>query len=65
MSSEDWVADLTDEVKPRLSKDGRLYGLPLWEASTSGTLYNKRIFENLGLRVPETQEEFFPCARGC
>ncbi|KTD85192.1 ABC transporter substrate-binding protein [Paenibacillus etheri] len=59
MSSEDWVADLTDEVKPRLSKDGRLYGLPLWEASTSGTLYNKRIFENLGLRVPETQEEFF------
>lgn len=59
MSGEDWVADLTEEVKPRLSKDGKLYGLPLWMASTSGTLYNKRIFEKLGLRVAETQEEFF------
>ncbi|BBI35861.1 ABC transporter substrate-binding protein [Cohnella abietis] len=59
MSGEAWESDLTDEVRPRLMKDGKLYGLPLWEASTSGTLYNKRIFEKLGLHVPESQEEFF------
>jgi len=59
MSGEAWASDLTDKVRPRLMKDGKLYGLPLWESSTSGTLYNKRIFEKLGLQVPESQEEFF------
>lgn len=59
LSNEAWVSDLTEEVRPRLMKDGKLYGLPLWEASISGTLYNKRIFHELGLQVPQTQAQFF------
>lgn len=64
MSGETWASDLTDAVRPRLTKDGKLFGLPLWEASTSGTLYNKRIFQQLGLQVPDSQEQFFAvCAK--
>ncbi|MFC5529380.1 ABC transporter substrate-binding protein [Cohnella yongneupensis] len=63
LSGEAWVSDLIEAVKPRLMKDGKLYGLPLWEAATSGMIYNKRIFERLGLRVPTNQSEFFDVCR--
>lgn len=34
--------------------DGRIYGVPYENVSASGIYYNKKIFEELGLEVPET-----------
>lgn len=53
-----WVEDLTDTSINQSIYNGKVIGLPHWEASVSGTLYNKEIFEKYHLSVPETQQEF-------
>lgn len=53
-----WASDLQEYVVDQSKFDGKLYGLPHWEASISGLLYNKEIFENLGIAIPNTQAEF-------
>lgn len=54
-----WVDDLTDVSINQAVYHGKVIGLPHWEASISGTLYNKELFRRLGLTPPQTQEEFF------
>lgn len=57
-SDAPWVEDLTDTSINQTVYNGWITGLPHWEASVSGTLYNKEIFEKHHLNVPKTQEEF-------
>jgi raffinose/stachyose/melibiose transport system substrate-binding protein len=58
LSDEDWVADLTDDFKAVVSTDNGLYGAP-WGTSFAGAvLYNKKVYESLGLEVPTTWDEF-------
>ncbi|MCF0132808.1 MAG: carbohydrate ABC transporter substrate-binding protein [Blautia sp.] len=57
-SDAEWVADIEDSILPQATFDGEVIGLPFWEASHSGCLYNKVIFEENGLAVPTNQEEF-------
>lgn len=53
-----WVDDLTEVSINQTIYHGKVIGLPHWETSISGTLYNKDIFERLGLTPPQTQTEF-------
>lgn len=55
---EPWVEDLTDTSINQTIYNGRVIGLPHWEASVSGTIYNKKLFEKYNLDIPATQEEF-------
>lgn len=57
-SNAEWVDDLTDTSINQTVYNGKIIGLPHWEASVSGTLYNKKIFKKYQLKTPETQEEF-------
>lgn len=57
-SNEVWVNDLTDTSVNQTIYNGKVIGLPLWEASISGTVYNKRLFDRLHIEIPQTQEEF-------
>lgn len=57
-SDAEWVEDLTDTSINQTVYHGKIIGLPFWEASVSGTLYNKKIFDQYKLEIPQTQEEF-------
>lgn len=54
-----WVDDLTDTALNQTIYHGKVLGLPYWEASVSGTLYNKDVFRRYDLAEPRTQDEFF------
>lgn len=57
-SNAPWVADAVDTVLPQAKVNGKVYGIPFWEASVSGAFYNKKIFAQLGINIPSTQAEF-------
>ena len=58
-SDAEWVSDIEDMVLSQTKRDGIIYGLPYWEASISGCVYNKKIFDESGIDVPTTQDEFY------
>lgn len=57
-SDAQWVDDLTDTSINQTVYHGKIIGLPHWEASISGTLYNKKIFDKYNIEIPQNQKEF-------
>lgn len=57
-SDAPWVSDLADIAINQSIYHGRIVGLPHWEASISGTLYNKKLFKKFGITPPTNQSEF-------
>lgn len=58
LSKESWVKDLTKDFKTVVSTDKGLYGTP-WGTSFAGAvLYNKKVYDQLGLTVPTTWADF-------
>ena len=62
-SEAKWVEDLTNVSINQSIYHGKVIGLPHWEASVAGTLYNTRIFDKLGITPPKTQKEFLEACR--
>lgn len=58
LSDQEWVGSLTEEFTPVVSTDNGLYGAPLGASFAGGVVYNKPVYEELGLTVPETWDEF-------
>lgn len=57
MTNEPWVADLVDAAKPPMTKDGRIYGMPV-NLEGYGFLYNKELFAQAGItETPKTLDE--------
>lgn len=52
-----WVGDLNPSFKQNMTYEGSLYAYPL-DCSGEGVFYNKKVFEDNGLKVPETYEDF-------
>lgn len=57
-SDAEWVNDLTNTSINQTVYNGEIIGLPLWEASISGTIYNKELFKKYGIEIPQNQDEF-------
>jgi raffinose/stachyose/melibiose transport system substrate-binding protein len=58
LSGEPLAARLTDTFKTAASSNGKLYGVPVGYSSDGGAwLYNKKVYQELGLQVPRTWKE--------
>ncbi|WP_058308452.1 ABC transporter substrate-binding protein [Gracilibacillus massiliensis] len=57
LSGEEFIDRLTDEFKGTVSVDDAVYGVPGEASSAGGWLYNKAVYEELGLEVPKTWDE--------
>lgn len=57
-SDAPWVKDLTATSINQTIYNGKVIGLPHTESSISGMLYNKTIFNELNIQIPENQAEF-------
>lgn len=59
LTDEPYQADIIDSFKPVVTApDGRIYGVPEEAAMGGGVLYNRKIYEELGLSVPKSWAEF-------
>jgi raffinose/stachyose/melibiose transport system substrate-binding protein len=58
LTGEAWANQVEDIFKPTVSVDNELYGAPITGSSAGGILYNRKVYEELGLQVPKTWAEF-------
>jgi raffinose/stachyose/melibiose transport system substrate-binding protein len=54
LTDEPYMATVLDSFKSTVSVDGRVYGVPADTAMGGGWLYNKKVYAQLGLKVPTT-----------
>lgn len=57
-SDAEWASDIQESIKSQTIFNGKIIGLPFWEASNSGCFYNKKIFDEYKIDIPKTQDEF-------
>jgi raffinose/stachyose/melibiose transport system substrate-binding protein len=58
LADEAWTKDLTDDFKTVVSTDNGLYGAPVGSSFAGAIVYNKPIYQELGLSVPTSWDEF-------
>lgn len=58
LSSEPFIDNIVESFLPTVSQNGQIFGVPSQTAMGGGILYNKKIYEDLGLSVPTTWAEF-------
>jgi raffinose/stachyose/melibiose transport system substrate-binding protein len=58
LTGEPWANQVEDVFKPTVSVGSELYGAPITSSTGGGILYNRKVYEKLGLQVPMTWAEF-------
>ncbi|MGH0053003.1 MAG: ABC transporter substrate-binding protein [Sphaerochaetaceae bacterium] len=58
IKDQPWIDNLDVNFKKAATIDGAVYGVPLAPSNVGGVFYNKKIFEDLGLDIPLTWDEF-------
>ncbi|MFF2772884.1 ABC transporter substrate-binding protein, partial [Streptomyces bacillaris] len=58
LTDESWVKDITDDFKKTVSTSKGTYGAPTGTTFDGGIMYNKKVYEKLGLTVPTTWSDF-------
>jgi raffinose/stachyose/melibiose transport system substrate-binding protein len=54
LTNEPYMATVLDSFKSTVSVNGRVYGVPADTAMGGGWLYNRKVYAQLGLKVPTT-----------
>ena len=58
LTDEPWVAELSEEMKAVVSTPNGTYGAPSGSTQAGAVMYNKKVYESLGLEVPTSWSEF-------
>jgi raffinose/stachyose/melibiose transport system substrate-binding protein len=58
LTGQPCMANVVDSFLPAVTQNGKVYGVPTGTAMGGGILYNKKIYSQLGLKVPKTWAEF-------
>jgi raffinose/stachyose/melibiose transport system substrate-binding protein len=58
LNDQPWVQSLDKTFTPSVSAGGKVYGAPWGSSFGGGVLYNKKVYDRLGLQVPKTWAEF-------
>ncbi|WP_210480178.1 ABC transporter substrate-binding protein [Naasia sp. SYSU D00948] len=58
LDDQDYADKLAEEFRTVVSTDNGVYGVPYGQAMAGAVLYNKTIYEELGLEIPRTWDEF-------
>jgi len=58
MTDQPFLANVIESFNPTVSAGGQVYGVPLGTAMGGGVLYNRVIYDKLGLSAPKTWAEF-------
>ncbi|SDT46614.1 ABC transporter substrate-binding protein [Microlunatus soli] len=58
LSDQPWAKDLDKNFVSTVSTSKGMYGAPLGTTSAGGVLYNKKVYTELGLKVPTSWAEF-------
>ena len=58
VNDEPWVENLDEAYVPTVSAGDQVYGAPFGSAFGGGILYNKKVYEELGLEIPKSWDEF-------
>ncbi|MCH4040355.1 MAG: ABC transporter substrate-binding protein [Eubacteriales bacterium] len=58
LSDQEWVSRMNDGAKNAVSVDGKTYGITFAGEKMYFYIYNKDIFNKLGLSVPKTYKDF-------
>ncbi|HEY9293974.1 MAG TPA: ABC transporter substrate-binding protein [Microlunatus sp.] len=58
LSDQPWAKNLDKTYVPTVSTDKGMYGAPLGTTQAGGVLYNKKVYSQLGLKVPTSWAEF-------
>jgi raffinose/stachyose/melibiose transport system substrate-binding protein len=58
LSNEPFMDNVVESFLPTVTQNGGVFGVPSQTAMGGGILYNKTVYEDFGLSVPTTWEEF-------
>jgi raffinose/stachyose/melibiose transport system substrate-binding protein len=58
LADEPFIDNIAESFLPTVSQSGGIFGVPVGFASAGGVLYNKVVFEENGLSVPQTWDDF-------
>lgn len=58
LSDQPFIENIVESFLPTVSQNGGIFGVPTGTAMGGGILYNKAVYEELGLSVPTTWAEF-------
>lgn len=66
LSGEGWIAERVNEDYLNIVTDkdtGAIYGIPSSPSNVAGVFYNKKVYEELGLEIPDTWDAFMENCR--
>jgi raffinose/stachyose/melibiose transport system substrate-binding protein len=58
LDDQPYAGQLDDKFKSTVSAAGKLYGVPQATFTAGAVLYNRAVYDKLGLQVPKTWDEF-------